>query len=133
MTKKYILIGSGLGIAIFFLLLGVFLQTERQIFISSNSVLQNPPQLASVNPPQVYKITCFTQHECQTPICQSGQIKLGEVALNPKHGKNKIVIIDGETYYAKWISDDKTDIDIYFEDYQDCLSFGVQYLEVKIL
>ena len=48
-------------------------------------------EIEIVNPTVYFKIaqiemrvTCFTQTECPTKICQSGQIKEGEVALNPK-------------------------------------------------
>ena len=85
---------------------------------------------------QTMKITCFTKIECPTAICQSGQIKKGEIALNPKFGYNKIIRIGDEIYEAKWISSYDTDIDIWFgetrEDYIRCLEFGKQYLSVII-
>lgn len=129
---KYIFVGSVLGFSIFSLILLGFIKTsEVRIYFPSNNLFQQPAQPSAYESP-LFKITCFTKYECPTKICQSGKIKVGEVALNPKHGKDKIVIIDGETYFARWISSPDTDIDIWFENYQECLNFGVQYKQVVI-
>lgn len=109
-------------------------QEESQIF-NANSHLISSSWIESEdsNSPQLFKITCFTKVECPTEICQSGRIKIGDVALNPKHGRNKIIQIGNETYEAKWISSYDTDIDIWFgEDWDSCKEFGVKYLEVII-
>lgn len=91
------------------------------------------------NPPvgQTFKITCFTGYECQTPECQSGEIEIGDVALNPKWGEKKLVHIpELGVYNADWIASGDTDIDIWFgdsyKDYLKCLEFGVLYSEAKV-
>lgn len=122
----------------FFLLgvmvVGVILSLPRKMVVVGSLTVE--PELTYVNLTTL-KITCFTGYECNTPICNSGKIKPGDVALNPKWGKNRIVIIGDQKYFAKWISDKYTDIDIWFgpsyTDYLRCLDFGVKYLEVELI
>lgn len=108
---------------------------ESHYFYINSDLLSSHEENAEPNPP--LKITCFTSYECQTPICQSGEIEIGDVALNPKHGYDKLVEIDDQVYDGKWISDCNTDVDIYFgdtyADYQRCKEFGVQYKQVEFI